>query len=123
MSGEEHKGAKPLAGRRIEDRFIEAVESLRDTLREEHQQNREDMRLAQIELRRLAQEVTKIAKGFPMEDPESHRRYHESVIEWRETRNKMIKQCLIKAGEAGTLGCVGWILYSLWVAFKMEVLK
>lgn len=123
MSGEDQSGAKLPTSRRVEDRFIGAIESLRDTLKVEHQQNRDDMKLFQIELRRLAEEVTKIAKGFPMDDPESHRRYHESVIEWRETRNKMVKQCLIKAGEAGTLGCVGWILYSLWVAFKMEVMK
>ena len=32
------------------------------------------------------------------------RRYHESVIEWRELRNKVVRECLVKAAQATTLG-------------------
>ena len=73
--------------------------------------------------RELKDEVKKLSKGFPDEDPESHRRYHESVIEWRELRNKMVREALIKAAQVGGLGGIGWIAYALWSAFKMEIMK
>lgn len=62
-------------------------------------------------------------EGFPDGDPESHRRYHESIIEWRELRNKMVKEALIHAAKVGGLGAIGWVAYALWVAFKMEITK
>lgn len=61
--------------------------------------------------------------GFPEGDPESHRRYHESIIEWRELRNRMVKESLMQAAKVGGLGAFGWILYALWQALRMEITK
>ncbi|WP_103035771.1 hypothetical protein [Castellaniella caeni] len=61
--------------------------------------------------------------GFPDGDPDSHRRYHESVIEWRELRNQMVKSALMQAAKVGGLGAIGWIAYALWTALKMEITK
>lgn len=69
-----------------------------------------------------AQQETILA-GFPGGDPDSHRRYHETLIEWRELRNRMVKEALIQAAKVGGLGAIGWILYALWQAFKMEIMK
>lgn len=73
--------------------------------------------------RKLQTEVSGIAKGFPDGDPDSHRRYHESVMEWSELRNKMIREALVKAAQVGGVGAIGWILYALYMAAKMEILK
>ncbi|TAN28853.1 MAG: hypothetical protein EPN31_07530 [Castellaniella sp.] len=62
-------------------------------------------------------------EGFPGGDPEAHRRYHESIIEWRELRNRMVKEALVHAAKVGGIGAFGWILYALWTAFKMELTK
>lgn len=64
-----------------------------------------------------------IIAGFPGGDPDSHRRYHESVIEWRELRNRMVREALMHAAKVGGLAAIGWIGYSLWIAFKMEIMK
>lgn len=64
-----------------------------------------------------------LIKGFPDGDPDSHRRYHESIIEWRELRNKMIREALIKASTVGGVAAFGWIAYAVWQAFKMELIK
>ncbi|MER1940657.1 hypothetical protein ABS755_08105 [Castellaniella sp. FW104-16D08] len=61
--------------------------------------------------------------GFPDGDPESHRRYHESIIEWRELRNQMVRASLIQAAKVGGIGAFGWVAYALWQAFKMEITK
>lgn len=64
-----------------------------------------------------------IIKGFPGSDLEGHRRYHESIIEWRELRNRIVREALIKAAQAGAVGALGWIAYAVWTALKMEITK
>ena len=68
-------------------------------------------------------DINSILRGFPDEDPESHRRYHETIIAWRELRNQLVKEALINAGKVGFLASIGWILYAVWLVFKMELSK
>lgn len=65
--------------------------------------------------------IEKILAGFPAGDFEGHRRYHESVIEWRELRNKMMREGLIKVAQAGMLAGTGILIGLLWKAFKISV--
>lgn len=62
-----------------------------------------------------------ILSAFPAKDIDGHRRYHETVIEWRELRNKIVRECLINAAKAGSLIGVGWLLYAIWTAVKLEL--
>jgi len=64
-----------------------------------------------------------LLSAYPAEDIEGHRRYHESVIEWRELRNKMVREALIKCASAGALAGLGWLLYAIWLAVKFELSK
>lgn len=73
--------------------------------------------------KQLLHDVSNLRDGFPDGDPDSHRRYHESVMEWRELRNKMVREALIKASQVGGLVAIGWVVYALWSAFKMEIMK
>jgi len=73
--------------------------------------------------RKLQADVSSISKGFPDGDPESHRRYHETVMEWRELRNTMVRDALAKVGAAGFFGGVGLLAYAIWAALKMEIMK
>lgn len=61
--------------------------------------------------------------AFPAGDTEGHRRYHETVIEWRELRNKIVRECLINMVKVGGLMAVGWLLYAIWIAMKLELTK
>jgi hypothetical protein len=65
----------------------------------------------------------RLLSGFPAEDVEGHRRYHESVIEWRELRNKMVREALVNVAKAGTLAGLGWLVLAVWQAFKVTVTK
>lgn len=67
--------------------------------------------------------INALVLAFPGGDMEGHRRYHESVIEWRELRNKMIRAALEKVAGAGALAGCAWIAYALWQALKMEFKK
>lgn len=59
--------------------------------------------------------------AFPASDVDGHRRYHESVIEWRELRNKLVRESLIKAAQATTLGGLGWVALAIWKSFLITV--
>lgn len=75
------------------------------------------------EQRKLQADVSSLKNGFPDGDPDAHRRYHESVIEWRELRNRMVREALTKALYAGFIGSSGWVIYALFIAAKMEIMK
>ena len=68
-------------------------------------------------------EMKELRRGFPDGDPDAHRRYHESVIEWRETRNMLVKAALTHAAKVGGVAGAGWVLYALWMALKMEITR
>ena len=65
----------------------------------------------------------RLLSGFPADDVEGHRRYHESVIEWRELRNKMVREALAKVAQAGALAAFGWLALAVWQSFKITVAK
>jgi len=67
--------------------------------------------------------TAKLMSGFPADDVDGHRRYHESVIEWRELRNKMVREALVNVAKAGTLGAIGWLALAIWKAFQISVTR
>jgi len=64
-----------------------------------------------------------IIRGFAGGDIDGHRRYHETVIEWRELRNKIVRESLINVAKAGFFGSVVWISWALFNALKLEFFK
>lgn len=73
------------------------------------------------ELAANTRKTDQLLSAFPAGDIDGHRRYHEAVIEWRELRNKMVGEALIKAAGAGVVGGLGWIAYALWKSFLITV--
>nr|WP_314540160.1 hypothetical protein [uncultured Massilia sp.] len=67
--------------------------------------------------------TTRLLSAFPADDVDGHRRYHESVIEWRELRNKLVREALTKMVGAGVLAGLGWLSLAFWQAFKVTVTK
>lgn len=65
----------------------------------------------------------RLLSGFPAEDVDGHRRYHESVIEWRELRNKMVREALVNVAKGGTLAALGWLAIAIWKAFQISVTR
>lgn len=108
----------------MQDQHLSAdTRAILAALRERDDKQRQQIGTIRDAQRTLQQEVANIARGFPDGDPDSHRRYHESVIEWRELRNKMVRDALTHAAKVGGIGAACWVAYAVWTAFKMEVLK
>lgn len=99
--------------------FAEVLIEVRDT------QRQLVLDIAELKERDASAEgaIARLLAGFPANDIEGHRRYHESVIEWRELRNKMVREGLIKVAQAGALAGTGILIGVLWKAFKMSVIQ
>lgn len=82
---------------------------------------RDELAAARAELAANTRKTEQVLSAFPAGDTDGHRRYHESVIEWRELRNKLVREALIKVAQAGTLAACGWIALAIWQAFKLTV--
>jgi hypothetical protein len=65
--------------------------------------------------------IDKLLTGFPGGDFDGHRRYHEAVIEWRELRNRLVREALIKVAQGSSLAAFGWIALAIWQSFKLTV--
>lgn len=77
-----------------------------------------NMKVSQLEVT-----TARLLSAFPAADVEGHRRYHESVIEWRELRNKLVREALTKMVGAGALAGLGWFVLAIWQAVKVSVTK
>lgn len=65
----------------------------------------------------------RLLSGFPADDVEGHRRYHQSVIERRELVNKMLRETLVAIAKTSTLGALGLLLAAAWKYFLISVSK
>lgn len=82
---------------------------------------RDELAATRLELAANTRKTEQVLNAFPSGDTDGHRRYHESVIEWRELRNKVVKEALIHAAKAGSLAAFGWIAYAIWQSLKITV--
>lgn len=73
------------------------------------------------ELTENTRKTTQLLHAFPSGDIDGHRRYHESVIEWRELRNKLVREALIKVAQVGSVAAFGWVALAIWQSFKLTV--
>ena len=93
-----------------------------------------EMRDNQLDMRADVEQLTqkfvslqaaneRLRSGLPADDVEGHRRYHESVIEWRELRNKLVRDLLMKAAQATFMGALGFLALAAWKAFQISVTR
>lgn len=82
---------------------------------------RDGLAATRVELEDNTRKTEQVLSAFPAGDTDGHRRYHESVIEWRELRNKLVREALIKVTQAGALAGAGWVALAIWQSFKLTV--
>jgi hypothetical protein len=73
------------------------------------------------ELRINTTKTEELLNAFPSGDIDGHRRYHQSVIEWRELRNKMVREAFINMAKVGSLAAAGILIAVAWKALKISI--
>lgn len=64
-----------------------------------------------------------LESGYPLNDPEGHRRFHEAVIERQRLRNEIVKDAVAHAAKAGFLSGIVFLGWLVWLYLKMEITK
>jgi hypothetical protein len=82
---------------------------------------RDGLAATRAELATNTRKTEQVLSAFPAGDTDGHRRYHESVIEWRELRNKLVREALIKVAQAGSVAAFGWVALAIWQSLKLTV--
>lgn len=62
-----------------------------------------------------------LLSGFPNDDLDGHKRWHQNSNEWQELRAQLVRAALIKAAQSIGIASFGWICYAVWTAFKYGV--
>jgi len=55
--------------------------------------------------------------AFPGGDAEGHRHYHEETIKALEARSEFWRKMVFEVTKYGLFGVIGWLAYTVWVAF------
>lgn len=74
-----------------------------------------------IEQQAIRARIERLEKGFPNDDPISHRRFHENVIEWYDLRNRIFREALVNIAKVGSVGALGWLGWLVWQYLKFNL--
>lgn len=81
--------------------LVDAVDRLRDEISQRHTENTSTLEVMEDKVNVLIDRVDDIARGFPNDDPDGHRRAHEALIKKAEERAALyraVREELIKKG-------------------------
>ncbi len=62
-------------------------------------------------------DVIEVRHGFPTDDPDGHRIWHESEIKRIKDRAEFWQKMTYELSKYGLIGFIGWAAYALWQAF------
>ena len=65
----------------------------------------------------LLSAVEALKRGFPNDDPDGHRLYHEAVIETERARKEFWQRLTFELAKWWLLGFIGWSATQLWAGF------
>jgi hypothetical protein len=66
-----------------------------------------------IHCKRIEAMINRYASGFPDDDPEGHRKAHESLIRRNERISALCDKLLFEIAKWGLLGLLGWVIYAM----------
>lgn len=84
-------------------------------------ENRALLETIREEVANCNRKMDDVLKAFPAGDTDGHRRYHESVIEWRDLRNKMVREAFVNMAKVGALAGAGILIGVCWKALKISI--
>lgn len=66
------------------------------------------------DVKSIREMVNRYASGFPGDDPDGHRKYHESLIERNKAYTDLGRKMLFELAKWGLFGFIGWLLIAGW---------
>jgi hypothetical protein len=112
---------EPHTGGRGWSAVVKAIDSLRDEIGQRHTENTSAIEVIQAELKVAIERIDDIAKGFPDNDPDGHRRAHEALIRKDEERAKLYSALREELVKKGLWAFIGAVLAGLWLLLKTKL--
>jgi hypothetical protein len=100
-----------------------AIWALKKDFDERHEENVGRNDGINEQLRVLSDKVDDLSKGFPNNDPDGHRRAHESLIKKNEQRAELYQAIRAELLSNGIWAALGFVALAVWVAFKAKVIQ
>jgi C4-dicarboxylate-specific signal transduction histidine kinase len=98
-----------------------ALDALRDEIGTRHVENTSSLEVLEKDVKVLIEQVDRLAKGFPEDDPDGHRRMHEALIEKAKARTELYRDLQKKLLERGVLAVLGAIAVAIWFYVKSRL--
>lgn len=100
---------------------VTAIDSLRDEIGQRHTENTSSIEVIQQELKIAIDRIDDIAKGFPDNDPDGHRRAHEALIKRDEERARLYSALREELVKKGLWAFIVAVLAGLWILLKTKL--
>ena len=100
---------------------VEAISRLRDDINNRHVENSSTLEVLEKEVKVAIERIDNLAKGFPGDDPDGHRRAHEALIQRAEERAALyraLREELVKKGLWALIVAIGALV---WIGISAKV--
>jgi hypothetical protein len=88
---------------------IEALDRIEDGMGQRHTENTSSLEVVQRELQVVIERVDDLARGFPDNDPDGHRREHEAQIRKTDARTRLYEKLYEELASKGVLALILFI--------------
>lgn len=87
----------------------DALDALRDEIGQRHTENTSTLEVVEDKVNVLIDRVDDLARGFPDNDPDGHRRAHEAQIRKAEARTRLYEKLYEELATKGVLALIVFI--------------
>ncbi|WP_186087296.1 hypothetical protein [Burkholderia gladioli] len=101
--------------------LVEAVDRLRRETGHRHVENTTSLQVVEADLKVLIGRVDDLAKGFPGNDPDGHRRAHEAMIARAEARARLYDELRAELAKKGLWALLIALGTAVWFWTKTKV--
>lgn len=89
--------------------LVRAIDNLRDDIGLRHTENTSSLEVIEKDIKVLTERVDDLARGFPNEDPDGHRLYHDAVIKRMEARTRFYEALRAELAKQGVWSLIVFI--------------
>lgn len=100
---------------------VEAIDALRGEIGARHAENTSTLEVVEVKVNVLIERVDDLARGFPNDDPDGHRRAHEALIRKAEARARLYEKLLEELAKKGLWALLVLFGIALWQYIKSQV--
>lgn len=101
--------------------LVRAIDCLRDEIGLRHTENTSSLEVIEKDIKVLTDRVDDLARGFPNDDPDGHRLYHDAVIKRIEARTRLYETLCAELAKQGLWSLIVFIVGAVIYYVKQKL--